>query len=336
MCKNKTPVSHSSTESAIIALDAGLRMDGLLVLDFWDVVIDVLPSSNSTKTPTNPAAGNCSRNCKSKPKQKGKPRCWSIVACAPRHHKRKFFSRRVSVVHLWRQRNSDHNDHWGCRSPTMRHESRTHRVTLDWESLWTHKSKANLLTPKEQLADMLTKGNFARDERDHLLRLLTIMDFSMFSCWHFVSNRESRVSCPRDLRKARPKMVRRWRNRHRWVWCQGTSWAQCNPLRQIRVLRTARGIKSWIRVMFHRAPGNWCETTKTQQHFLKSGDKMTLYLRAPGNWCEVMTANSKGQGWTSTMCKSPTIDTLQKSSRTCAKSWISQKRDQYSTWRPTY
>ena len=23
--------------------------------------------------------------------------------------------------------------------------------------------------------------------------------------------------------------------------------------------------------MFHRVPGNWCETTKTQQHFLKSG-----------------------------------------------------------------
>ena len=33
---------------------------------------------------------------------KGKPKCWSIVACGLRHHKRKFFSGRVSVVHLWR------------------------------------------------------------------------------------------------------------------------------------------------------------------------------------------------------------------------------------------
>ena len=32
----------------------------------------------------------------------GELRCWSIVACGLRHHKRKFFSGRVSVVHLWR------------------------------------------------------------------------------------------------------------------------------------------------------------------------------------------------------------------------------------------
>ena len=42
---------------------------------------------------------------------KGKPTCWSIVACGLRHHKRKFFSRRVSVVHHWRRRSSDQNDH---------------------------------------------------------------------------------------------------------------------------------------------------------------------------------------------------------------------------------
>ena len=46
-------------------------MEGLLALDYWDVVIELLRSSNSTKTPTNRAAGNCSRNHKSNPKQKG-------------------------------------------------------------------------------------------------------------------------------------------------------------------------------------------------------------------------------------------------------------------------
>ena len=35
MCKKKTPVSHSLTESEIVSLDAGLRMDGLLALDLW-------------------------------------------------------------------------------------------------------------------------------------------------------------------------------------------------------------------------------------------------------------------------------------------------------------
>ena len=37
-CKKQTSVSHSSTESEIFSLDAGLRMDGIPALDLWDVV----------------------------------------------------------------------------------------------------------------------------------------------------------------------------------------------------------------------------------------------------------------------------------------------------------
>ena len=71
MCKKQTSVSHSCTESEIISLDAGLRMDGQRVLDLWVVVIEVLRSSKSTELPTHPAAGNCSRNHNSKLKHKG-------------------------------------------------------------------------------------------------------------------------------------------------------------------------------------------------------------------------------------------------------------------------
>ena len=42
MCKKQTSVSHSSTESEILSLDAGLRFDGLLVLDLWDLIVSVL------------------------------------------------------------------------------------------------------------------------------------------------------------------------------------------------------------------------------------------------------------------------------------------------------
>ena len=35
MCKKQTSVSHSSTETEIISLDAGLRMDGIPALDLW-------------------------------------------------------------------------------------------------------------------------------------------------------------------------------------------------------------------------------------------------------------------------------------------------------------
>ena len=59
------------------------------------------------------------------------------------------------------------------RSPTMRHVSRIHRVAHDWlfdginlESTIQTKH----VDTKNQLADMLTKRSFIRDEWNHLLR----------------------------------------------------------------------------------------------------------------------------------------------------------------------
>ena len=63
----------------------------------------------------------------------------------------------------------------------MRHVSRTHRVALigcSIELIWTPKSKSNTSTPKNQLADILTKGKFTRDEWNHLLNLFNISNFS--------------------------------------------------------------------------------------------------------------------------------------------------------------
>ena len=42
MCKKQTSVSHSSTESEIISLDTGLRLDGLPALELWDQIVSVL------------------------------------------------------------------------------------------------------------------------------------------------------------------------------------------------------------------------------------------------------------------------------------------------------
>ena len=44
-------------ESEIISLDAGLRMDGILVLDLWDVVMEVLRSTNDTARQSRSAQG---------------------------------------------------------------------------------------------------------------------------------------------------------------------------------------------------------------------------------------------------------------------------------------
>ena len=47
----QTSVSHNSTDSEAISLNAGLRIDRSLDLDLWDVVVEVLRWSNSTKSP---------------------------------------------------------------------------------------------------------------------------------------------------------------------------------------------------------------------------------------------------------------------------------------------
>ena len=44
MCKKQTPVSHSATESEIISLDTGLRLDGFLALELWDLIVSVFGS----------------------------------------------------------------------------------------------------------------------------------------------------------------------------------------------------------------------------------------------------------------------------------------------------
>ena len=66
----KKSVPHNSTESEVVSLDAGLRMDGLLALGSWDVVIEALHFSKNTESPTREAQVNLfeipTRNTKEK------------------------------------------------------------------------------------------------------------------------------------------------------------------------------------------------------------------------------------------------------------------------------
>ena len=47
MCNKQTSVSHCSTESEIISLDAGLKLDGIPALDLWDLIVFCLWKHNS-------------------------------------------------------------------------------------------------------------------------------------------------------------------------------------------------------------------------------------------------------------------------------------------------
>ena len=92
----------------------------------------------------------------------------------------------------------------------MRHVSRTHRVALD--SLFDRinldpKIQIKYIDTKNQLADILTKGNFTRDEWNHLLCLFNISHFSSTACTAAMAKRAQQESGEeRVTAKSRPMM----------------------------------------------------------------------------------------------------------------------------------
>ena len=74
----------------------------------------------------------------------------------------------------------------------MRHVYRTHRVALDWlfdRIKLDPKIQINDVDTKNQLADILTKGNFTSDEWNNLLHLFNNSIFSSASCSEAMSTR---------------------------------------------------------------------------------------------------------------------------------------------------
>ena len=97
------------------------------------------------------------------------------------------------------------------RSPTMRHVSGTNRVALDW--LFDRinpdsKVPIKCIDTKNQLADILTKGNFTRDEWNRLLNLFNISHFSSTACTAAMEKRAQQESGEeRVTAKSRPMMI---------------------------------------------------------------------------------------------------------------------------------
>ena len=92
----------------------------------------------------------------------------------------------------------------------MRHVSRTHRVALDWlfdRINLDPKIQIKYIDTKNQFADILTKGNFTRDEWNHLLYLFNISHFSSTVCSETMAKRLQQDSGEeRVTAKSRPMM----------------------------------------------------------------------------------------------------------------------------------
>ena len=201
--KKQTAVSHSSTESEIISLDTGLRLDGLPALELWDLIVSVFGSVSQISDRTGRPVNDVQKH----PKSQGKINVMENVDSVPSNVQS---SRQEALLYVFEDNEAVINMIIEGRSPTMRHVSRTHRVALDWLfdriNLDT-KIQIKYIDTKNQLADILTKGNFTRDEWNHLLCLFNISHFSSTVCSDTMAKRSQQDSEEeRVTAKPRPMM----------------------------------------------------------------------------------------------------------------------------------
>ena len=144
MCKKQTSVSHSSTESEIISLDTGLRLDGLLALELWDLIVSVFGNISHISDRTEKPVNGENKHHKSHNKIDAMQDIDSVPSNVQS-------ARQEALLYVFEDNEAVIKMIMKGRSPTMRHVSRTHRVALDWcsiELIWTPKSKSNTSTPK--------------------------------------------------------------------------------------------------------------------------------------------------------------------------------------------
>ena len=200
MCKEQTAVSHSSTESEIISLDTGLRLDGLPALELWDLIVSVFGNishvSDGTGQPVN-----------GKDKSHNRIDVMKDIDLVPSNVQS---ANHEALLYVFEDNEAVIKMIMKGRSPTIRHVSRTHRVALDWlfdRINLDPKIQIKYIDTKNQLADILTKGSFTRDEWNHLLTLFNISHFSSTACIAAMAKRAQQESGEgRVTAKSRPMM----------------------------------------------------------------------------------------------------------------------------------
>ena len=190
MCKKQTAVSHSSTESEIISLDTGLRLDGLPAQELWDLIVSVLGNVSRVSDRSGKPESNDHKHHKSH----NKIDVMKDIDAVPSNVQS---ARQEALFYVFEDNEAVIKMIIKGRSPTMRHVSRTHRVALDWlfdRINLDSKIQIKYIDTKNQLADISTKGNFTRDEWNHLLTLFNISHFSSTACTAAMTKRAQQGS----------------------------------------------------------------------------------------------------------------------------------------------
>ena len=179
MCKKQGAVSHSSTEAEMIALEAGMRMEGIPALILWSPILEVLVPKGKRDI-IKRAGRNASHNI-------------LYVDYVPQNAdetyeraKLMIFEDNEAVIKLMLK----------SRAATTRHVPRTHRIDLDWlieRFLHDKNISIRYIGTKEQVADFLTKGSFVSKRWLELCLLAQIGDGKSRSSRQPESSRPPRI-----------------------------------------------------------------------------------------------------------------------------------------------
>ena len=147
MCKKQTSVSHSSTESEIISLDAGLRLDGLPALELWDLIVSVLGNMTQTQR----QRGDLFIIDRSQ-RSPGKTNALNNIDCV--HRNVQSSHQEAFVECVWGQRSSDQDR--SLKEGVLQWDmfpglTELRLIGCSIELIWTLKSKSSTSTPKTNL-----------------------------------------------------------------------------------------------------------------------------------------------------------------------------------------
>ena len=184
-------------------LDTVFRLDGLLALELWDLIGSVVGSVSHVSDRSGQLDNDVDKQYKSQKKIDVVENIESALSNVRS-------ARQEAVLYVFDDNETVIKIIIKGRSPTMRHVFRTHRVALDWlldRMNLDSKIQIKYIDTKNKLADILTEGNFTRDEWNHLLNLFTISHFSSTACTAAMAKRSQQDSGEeRVTAKSRPMM----------------------------------------------------------------------------------------------------------------------------------
>ena len=180
---------------------SGVTVDGLPALEQWDLIVSVF--GNVSRVSDRSGQPEC--NVHKHHKSHKKINVMKDIDAVPSNVQS---ARQEALLYVFEDNEAVIKMIIKGRSPTMR--PRTHRVALDWlldRINLDSKIQIKYIDTKNQLADILTKGNFTRDEWNHLLNLFNISHFSSTACTAAMAKRAQQGSGEeRVTAKSRPMM----------------------------------------------------------------------------------------------------------------------------------